>query len=222
MLPSLQITSISNNPVAVIDLQNLNLNRMEIKGARVSIGATAKLNSIVKWDETPDFLREAILKDANANLRNAATLGGSLIRLTGKSRLGIVLLAVDSRLTWEPGGMEISLGDWFAVGRASNQYRLMTGVHFDIPQTVSLESVAQTPGGFPLISVCMAKWASGRVRLISGEAGSMPEILCDGKGIENIQQVINARSHISNKYSSSTYQKAAIGTLIQRLVDEEK
>lgn len=209
-------------PIAVIDLQNLMLDQMEKREARVSIGSTAKLQSIADWDGVPTFLREAILKDANANLRNVATLGGSLIRLTGKSRMACVLLAADCHLMWEPGGMDISLGDWIALGKTSTRYRLMTGIYFDNPQSVTMEEVTQTPGGIPLVSVCMARWKTGRIRIVVSEASRMPDLLCDGKGIENVKNAINARSHISSKYTSSIYQKTTISTLIQRLIDQEK
>lgn len=209
-------------PIAVIDLQNIKLNQMDRRGSIVAIGSTARLQSIVEWDGTPAFLREAVLNDTNANQRNVATIGGSLIRLTGKSRIASVLLAADCRLVWEPGGLDISLGDWIAVGRTSSQFRLMTSVYFDNPQSVQLEAASQTPGGFPLVSACMAKWKSGRVRLVTAEASSLPELLCDGKGIENIKNAINARSHtLSSKYSSSCYQEEVISTLIQRLIEPE-
>lgn len=208
-------------PVAVVDLQNLNLNNMEKKGTRVVLGATAKLQSVVDWDGTPEFLREAILKDANANLRNTATIGGSLIRSTGKSRMATVLLAVDCQMQWEPGGAVISFGEWLAIGRKSNAQKLMTAIYFDEPQKVVLESVAQTPAGFPLLAVCVSMWTSGRTRLVVAEASGMPECLCDGKGFEKIEEVINARSHIPSKYTSSLYQDEILKVLTKRIINQE-
>jgi len=219
-------TGISNQgidePIVVVDLQDLNLNRLEKRAGRLEIGATTKLQSLADWNQTPQFLRDAILKDANANQRNMATVGGTLIRITGKSRIGIVMLAVDCQLTWEPGGVVVSLGNWLAAQRTLEQLKLITSVHFAMPDKVSLEEVTQAPGGFPIISVCLAEWSSGRKRLVVADAGSLPKCILDGKGDENFLNAINAHSHYTNKCFSSRYLKEMLQTLTLRITGQEK
>jgi len=86
-------TSVSAAPVGVVDLQSLDLDRIEPIGlAHLSIGATATLQAITEDIRVPDAIRAAAHHDAPNTLRNAATVGGCVAARDAASELLAALL----------------------------------------------------------------------------------------------------------------------------------
>ncbi|MGD9638665.1 MAG: xanthine dehydrogenase family protein subunit M [Alphaproteobacteria bacterium] len=66
------------NPEVVISLSNLNLSKFEINNDTLFIGSSVTIQDLIDRKDVPDVLKEAASHVGSRNIRNAATLGGSI------------------------------------------------------------------------------------------------------------------------------------------------
>ena len=212
-----------HEPAAVVDLQDICLENLEKIGITYRLGATARLQSLVQWGECPEQLRDVLEKEFTLNSRNVATVAGSLVRATNKSIFAGALLAVDSKLTWEPGVIEIPLGDWLPLrGKWKNgKFKLMTNCTFNLPMTLKYEYVSRTPMDRSIVGVILAQWSSGRTRLVLIGFGDSPICVFDGTEEAGIVEAAkNACSHFSCN-DHFEYKKEMVQLLTDRLIVTE-
>src|SRR5512138_3398265 len=86
------------DPVEAVDLQALGLDSVKKQGNSLEIGATVTLQQLLESEHCPEALKSALKLEAPLNLRNAATLAGTLVACNGRSTLATTLLALDARL----------------------------------------------------------------------------------------------------------------------------
>ena len=87
------------DPVEAVDLQALGLNTVKKRGNNLEIGATVTLQQLLESQHCPEALRAALKLEAPLNLRNAATVAGTLVACDGRSTFAATLLALDVKLT---------------------------------------------------------------------------------------------------------------------------
>src|SRR5574338_1261203 len=75
----------TSDPVEVVDLQALGLNKITRKGNDLEIGATVTLQQLLESDQCPLDLKTALRLEAPLNVRNAATVAGTLVASDGRS-----------------------------------------------------------------------------------------------------------------------------------------
>src|SRR6266498_3039318 len=73
--------------VEVVDLQSLSLDTIKKQGNTLEIGATVTLQQLLESEQCPDALKSALKLEAPLNLRNAATVAGTLVSCDGRSTL---------------------------------------------------------------------------------------------------------------------------------------
>src|SRR5262245_42890199 len=81
----------------VIDLQQLGLNTLTKSGNNLGIGATATLQQLLESEDCPNALKSALKLEAPLNIRNTATVAGTLVSCGGRSTFTTALLAVDAK-----------------------------------------------------------------------------------------------------------------------------
>jgi CO/xanthine dehydrogenase FAD-binding subunit len=89
---------------AVVDLQELRLDTVERRGNILQLGATLTLQTLLELPDLPPALQEVIQHEASYNLRQVATVAGTLIAAGGRSPFTTALLALDAALIWRAGG----------------------------------------------------------------------------------------------------------------------
>jgi len=182
---------------AVVDLQNLNLNRIEPNNHSIQIGATVTLQQLYEFPGLPVSLKDVIKREANQNIRNQGTLGGTIVCSDGKSTLVAALLALDSRLAWAPGDKKIGLGDWLSLRHNWSGGLLITCIELSLAPTLEFASVSRTPLDQPLIYVVAGKWPSGRTRIVVGGWGPAPILVLDGPNADGAEYAVqNACSQL--------------------------
>ncbi len=216
------ISQKTEQPVAVVDLQLLGLNKITSEKYKCSIGAMCRLQDLVDNADIPSGLRKAARREANINIRRSATLGGMLVTADGTSPLLGCLLAVDVKLLWEPGNKSIYLGEWLAKDRQKSPGKLITGVEFTIPLEAEYEDVARSPEDKPLVYVTTAKWETGEIRVVMGGSGKSPILGSDGSK-NLVTDIFHRYTYASSmeRAEYSEYQQAAIRTLIDRMVPQK-
>lgn len=204
--------------LAVVDLQDLGLNQLERTGQQFLIGATSRLQALVDWGEFPQPVKDFLKYEFTLNIRNSATLAGSIVSTTRTSCFTAALMALDCRVVWEPGKIEIPLGDWLALRGKWSLGKIITSIKFILPQQIKFEKISRSPGDLPIMSVCLSQWSSGRNRLVLGGVGNTPMCVFDGtEETGMVEAAINACSQSSIKHKNNLYYQEMIKLLINRI-----
>ncbi len=231
---------------AVVDLQGLGLNRFETAGQLLTIGAAATLQQVFESELIPaavhGALKESLLHETALNLRQTATLGGTLASCDGRSPFVTALLALDPRLIWllsvsqkpEDSPERISanpansansqeeiqpLGDYLPLREELDSRRLMTGVRIPLNVTLRFEMVARSPMDRPVVCAAVTSWPSGRTRVALGGFGKAPILAMDGP--EPVGAAVAAREayrFAEDEWASAAYRMDVAGKLVGRMV----
>lgn len=217
-------TTLSQNArddVAVVDLQALALDQLEIQGNSFRIGAAVTLQQLLESSDIPLALKDAIRLEATLNTRNSATVAGKLVTCDGSSPFGTVLLAMDTRLVWLPGEIELALGDWLPLRSVTKPGRLIAQLVCPKQTDVRFAAIGRTPQDRPLVCAAVATWSSGRTRVALGSVGYAPLLAMDGtdrNGAESAAE--NAYSQLHTYLTSNEYLKEITRKLVNRLLTE--
>ncbi len=115
------LSKATTDAVEAVDLQSLSLDTIEKQGNSLKIGATVTLQALLISELCPDALKSALKLEAPLNLRNAATVAGTLVSCDGRSTFISVLLASDAKMeliTLEDSKIEtrtINVGDFLPL-----------------------------------------------------------------------------------------------------------
>jgi CO/xanthine dehydrogenase FAD-binding subunit len=207
--------------VEVVDLQGLGMNRIEKRGNVLEVGATATLQQLLDHPDCPATIREVVRLEAPINIRNAATVAGTLVACDGRSTLATALLALDSKLSQmgrEPA--KVSIGEFLAMRKSDVGGYLVTGVEVFLGAQLAFEYVARTPADKPIVAVTLARWKSGRTRLALGGFGSSPLLAMDGTESAGMASAArNAFHDASDPWGSAAYRMDVAATLAHRCLD---
>jgi CO/xanthine dehydrogenase FAD-binding subunit len=200
--------------ISVVDLQALNLNHIHKKGNLLEVGATTSLEQFLQNAHTPEAVKQAIRQEATLNIRNAATVAGSLVSCGGRSPLGTIMLALDAKLILVGAqAATIDLTEYWALRPKG----LITRI--DIPLNVksNYEQVARTPADRPIVAAALVQWASGRTRLALGGYGKTPSLAMDGTEADGLEAAAkNAFHEAADQWASAEYRMDAAATLVKR------
>lgn len=214
----------SPEPFAVVDLQDLGLEQVEVKGHVLSLGATVTLASLADLPELPEALRRVVRLEATYNLRQIATLAGTLLAANGRSPLATALLALDATLEVMRAGAaveQVGLGDLLPQRGEKLRGRLVTRITLPLNARMAYESVARTPADLPIVCAAAAGWPSGRTRLALGGFGLAPLLALDGPEPEGAE--IAARSAYSDagdEWASAEYRREITPVLARRCIEQ--
>jgi CO/xanthine dehydrogenase FAD-binding subunit len=206
--------------IAVVDLQALRLKTLSQKGNLLQVGAMVTLQELSDFEAIPEDLRTTINHEATYNLRQMATIAGTLVTASGRSPFATTLLALDTSLEVHELGLtprQLRLGDWFPLRDKSKPTRLVTRISFPINVHVAYEYIARTPADQPIICAGLAQWPSGRTRLVLGGWGESPILALDGPDSTGIEQAAkNAYSHSDDEWASAEYRQQMAMVLARR------
>ena len=205
--------------IEAVDLQSLNLDTIEKQGNNLKIGATVTLQQLLESDHCPEALKSAIKLEAPLNLRNAATVAGTLVSCDGRSTFMTALLALDSKID-----IRYSMDD----SRTSNigeflplrPRGLITSITLPLNVKLAFDYVSRTPADKPIVCVALAQWNSGRARLALGGYGKSPLLAMDGTEAEGIETAAqNAFHEATDEYGSAEYRMNVAATLAKRCLE---
>ena len=205
----------------VVDLQALKLDQIVERGHSLEIGATTTLQALLEHQGYPAALKTALKLEAPLNMRNAATVAGTLVSCDGRSTFTTMLLALDARLTilGVPGGEErtVSLGDYLPLRTAG----LITKIMVPTQARLCFEYVSRTPSDKPIVCVAVAQWPSGRTRVALGGYGAAPRLAMDGTEAQGMDAAARNAFHDANDdWGSADYRMDVAATLATRCLAE--
>ncbi|MBN1149143.1 MAG: FAD binding domain-containing protein [Anaerolineales bacterium] len=211
---------------AVVDLQALRLDGFQARGNFLELGATLSLQNLLEElrlakPSPAAALEKAIEHEATNNLRQVASVAGTLVAAGGRSPFTTALLALDARLTVQPGDEQASLGDLLPFRQERLRGRLITQVSLPSNARLAYEYVARTPADLPIVCAALAIWPSGRRRLALGGYGAAPVMAFDGGEAEGVQVAAqSAYSEAGDQWASAEYRQEIAGVLAKRCLEQ--
>jgi len=238
----------TSDSVEAVDLQALGLNTVKKSGNNLEIGATVTLQQLLESEHCPDMLKSALKLEAPLNLRNAATVAGTLVSCDGRSTFAAVMLALDAKLElksinkFELVEMEtesrpprqdvitLGLGEFLPLRFDQIQGKLITSTTVPLNVKLAFDYVSRTPADKPIVCAALAQWNSGRTRLVLGGYGKSPVLAMDGTEAEvasatdNVLRSAqtaarNAFHEAADEWASAEYRMELASTLAKRCLE---
>ena len=212
----------TTDPVQVVDLQSLGLDSLTKKGNDLEIGATCTLQSLLESEHCPAALKVAIKLEAPINIRNTATVAGTLVSSDGRSPFATSLLAMDAKLEQaifdnSTVNSRISNIGEFLPLRSKN---LITKITIPLNAKFAFEFTSKTPADKPIVAAALSQWNSGRTRLALGGYGKSPMLAMDGTEAEGLDAAArNAYHEANDEWASAEYRMDVAATLAKRCLE---
>jgi carbon-monoxide dehydrogenase medium subunit len=219
---------------AAIDLQELALDGLHVEEGTIHAGASLTLQALVEaGGDIPQALKTACRLEAGWNVRNRATLGGSVMSGDGRSPLLATLLALGAEAHLEPGDEIMSLGTLLEQRHAPAFRRLITELRFQQPLSLHYEQVSRAPADRPLVCVALAilpgEGSDGKLRVALGGFGARPVILPDIEHAHRQQAGLQAAAEAArtcfvgaeDAWASAEYRSHVAFVLVRRLLSKE-
>lgn len=204
-------------PVAVVDLQELDFNQIKDGRKILEVGATVTLQNLLESTRISPALAEVIRYEASYNLRQVASIAGTLVAANGRSPLTTALLALDTQLVLLPEEEVVDLGDFLPLRSDLLLGRLIVAVRFPAEIKLDYDYVARSPADKPIVCVAVCKWPSGRTRVALGGFGDVPMLVFDGTESSGAEVAAkNAYSKAEDKWASSEYRQEIASILTAR------
>lgn len=211
----------TSDDVAVVDLQDLGWNKVEVSNNDYLIGSMTTLESIRRYFGKDSAIGKAIILDAGKNIRDMATIGGSLVASDGRSAFLTILLAHRCTLVWEPGNRSTPVGEWLNQRRPGwNKKELISQLRMEKAESVVFDSIGRSPLDQPILCCSIAKYKVGIVRIALGGFGDTPVLVFEGSP-HNIDytRIKDLLNHSDDAWASNEYRKEAGEALVRRLVN---
>lgn len=206
---------------AVADLQALDLDRIARKAGWVELGSCVQLQAIVEEPQwLPEAMRRSAAQEAGWNIRNAATLGGTIASGDGRSPLLVCLLALQAEVLLEPGGNWHSIDGLLAGRPGSLEAKLMTSIRLGDSSQSAYEQVGRTPADWPIVAA--AACVSGdAIEVALGGFGERPVRVRSTEGEKGFAAAAAAAfSAASDDWASAAYRSAVAAILAGRVVEK--
>ncbi|MAT44509.1 MAG: hypothetical protein CL609_19415 [Anaerolineaceae bacterium] len=202
----------------VIDLQDLGLSFCKKEKDQLRYGAMTILQEMVECSFTPLELTEIIKKEKSFNIRNAASLAGTLLCADGRSDILAWFMCTGAKFLVNEE--MIAIIDYLKSGKKA----LIEEIQIDLQQTIKYERISRTPDDFTIVGVFLSKNLTNNkmTMVINGLTEKTPLIFKDldqSNILTDLSDLLKiSRSQISTKWSSFEYQNKVINELVSRLL----
>jgi putative selenate reductase FAD-binding subunit len=205
------------DPVSVVDLQSLGLDSLRAKGNDLEIGATCTLQALLENENCPTALKVAIKLEAPINIRNTATVAGTLVSSNGRSPFATALLSLDAKLSVASSQLSVvSIGEFLPLRPRG----LITLITIPLNAKFAFEFTSKTPADKPIVAAALSQWNSGRTRLALGGYGKSPMLAMDGTEAEGLDAAArNAYHEANDEWASAEYRMDVAAVLAKRCLE---
>jgi CO/xanthine dehydrogenase FAD-binding subunit len=228
----------TSDSVEAVDLQSLSLDTIKKQGNNLEIGATVTLQQLLESEHCSDALKSSLKLEAPLNIRNAATVAGTLVSGDGRSTFTTVMLALDAKLEIKSidkfGLVEmetesrlpkqniatLGLGEFLPLRLDQIRGKLITSLAIPLNAKLAFDYVSRTPADKPIVCAALAQWNSGRTRLVLGGYGKNPLLAMDGTEAEGLEAAArNAFYEATDEWASAEYRMDVAAMLAKRCLE---
>lgn len=217
-----KLSQYSGEPLAVVNLEALQLSKIWIENNILHIGSMATIQDLIDSELIDNKIREACDLDTSHNLRQMATIGGCCASdMQGSLLLGM-LMAGDAELVFEPNSTRIKINEWLTKFIEKKPEGFISEIILDRRQRFAFEKISRTPKSPPMIFVCGCLLGTGKIKLVFyHETNKRLMELTDVKNINNPELLEYAYSHnLSN--NNSIYFLKVLQVLVRRVMNDLK
>jgi CO/xanthine dehydrogenase FAD-binding subunit len=211
---------------AVVDLATLGLDAIECEGSTLRLGAMATLAAVTN-DEACCSLADGILaqtarRDATVNVRNAATVGGTVVVAPTDSEFNLALLALAADVAIESAESgSVPLSQFLAEPETSLAGGLVVHLSLRLPRLAAggLARVARTPSDHPIVAAVAVVASDPDVtRIAVGGVTPRPIVLElePGQAVEEVLGLALVDADLYADFRGSGAYRRAMGTVIAR------
>ena len=161
-----QARQITESGVEVVDLQALGLDRIEVAGNRLRLGAMVRLGDLTTDPAVPALIADLARRELPSALRNQATVGGTVALADDASVLLAGLLAHDTTVQVH-GSAATDLADLLATGVGRG---LITSMALDPTGAGTIAATGRTPADEPIVAAIAREAADGPRLALTGVA----------------------------------------------------
>jgi len=213
------------NRSGLIDIQNLDMNKIFIENKYLIIGAATKFSEIILHSQIPVTLKETIKQEMVQNIRNAATIGGLISVPNRFSNVLAWLICAEASVQFYPQqeSMEQNIESFILT---EHKNRFIDCINVPIYVNVNWKMISRTPDDFPFLSVFLNEHHNKKIITILGYSDKFITIKINNgeKAVETLENFYkNAHSQYDNKFISLNYfKKISIEILIELLGKGER
>jgi len=201
--------------IAVVDLQLLGLDSISQNGNELQIGSTCTLQALFESKYCPESLKTALKLEAPLNIRNSATIAGTIVASDGRSTFTTALLALDAKIEIIVNKKSASIGCSDFI--LTHPKGLITSITIPLNVKSAFEFVSKTPSDTPIVCAALTQWNSGRTRLTLGGYGRSPLLAMDGTEPSGVEEAArNAYHEANDEWASAEYRMEMAVTLAKR------
>jgi CO/xanthine dehydrogenase FAD-binding subunit len=216
------LSHLTTDSVQAVDLQLLGLNSLNKKGNDLELGATVTLQQLLESEYCPEPLKPAIKLEAPINIRNSATVAGTLVASDGRSPFATALLSLDIKLeqaildNLKVAYRTLNIGEFLPL----RSTKLITKITLPLNAKFAFEFVSRTPADKPIICAALTQWTSGRTRLALGGYGKSPILAMDGTEADGLETAAkNAYHEANDEWASAEYRMDVAAVLAKRCLE---
>ena len=182
------------------------------------IGAMVTFQQLMEWEDAAGILVESAHRASTYNLRNQITVGGAIASSSTFSPVVAVLLALDARMTWQPGNVTLNLGEWLPIRGANKPGNLISSINVPVNLLTAMEIVSRTPEDSPQIIACGCKWPSGRTRIVTMLKDHPPVLMSDGRDTSGVE-FSSLNIDYPTRLFTEEYIQNSLTVLIRRVIN---
>jgi len=215
------LTSVKPLTKSLIDLQDIGLDKINNKSNFIEIGPMVRLQELFKSQLITEPFRTALKLEAPLNIRNSVSLGGQIIKSSGRSSLATSLLAMDANISVEPGNFTYSFLEFIMNIRDTLQNKLITNIKFKAKTKLAFQYISRTTFDLPIICVATTITPRDKIRIALGGYGEYPVLAYEGSYSDNLNFFSGkAFAHAEDEWASASYRSAMAETLTRRCLDQ--
>ncbi|GAB4521238.1 MAG: xanthine dehydrogenase family protein subunit M [Anaerolineae bacterium] len=213
---------------AVVDLQALNLQGIRMDASAVHIGAMTPIQDLIQSEVSRQYASGLLAKAARhcapRNIRNAATIGGTVASADSRDELYVALVACGATVILneeEGSGLAIE-----ALTPERLRYDIITRIVVPPAHCGVLERVARTPSDRAIVAVAAvrAPYAGGRSLCRVAIGGISPRVVTATTVASDASQARSElRWHVDtplgDAVASAPYRQAVTDVLVSRAIE---
>lgn len=195
----------------VVDLQALGFDAMASSGDQLEIGAMVRLRDLVDNEATPALLRDLASREGPNTLRNAATIGGTIVSADPESELlaGLLVHEAVLHVATPTERLDIAL-DEFLASPSLLAGSILTGVGIATPGRGASAHTARTPADRAIVAAIARRAPDGSIKVAVTGVGATPVLVLPYE-VDGLDPPADFRG-------SADYRRSLARTLVARAV----
>ena len=199
--------------VELVDLQAIGLDQIRLEGMLVIIGAMTRLADLAVHQAVPELLRDLTRREGPNTLRNAATVGGTIVTGNPESELVAGFLVYEAKVNLAKVGgatATVALNELLA-DRSLLDASIIVSVTIQIGGPAAAARTGRTPSDTSIVAAVGRRTGSGVHLALTGMAAT--PILVDPLGVGDVDPPGDFRG-------SPAYRRHLAATLTARVMEQ--